>query len=78
MSDALREDGKMTSEDSYMIGRNLIIYHDDEEHVCTVFIVCMGLPFSQSHPYQQDKCSNGHNLLGLYKTPHYVTNYIPF
>jgi hypothetical protein len=33
MSDAQREDGKMTSEDSYMIGTDLMVYHDDDDDV---------------------------------------------
>jgi hypothetical protein len=34
-SDARREDGKMTSEDSYMIGTDLMVYQDvlDEDDV---------------------------------------------
>jgi hypothetical protein len=31
-SDALRKDGKMTSEDSYMIGTDLVIYHDVDDN----------------------------------------------
>jgi hypothetical protein len=30
MSDAQREDGKMTSEHSYMIGIDLMVCHDDD------------------------------------------------
>jgi len=30
-SDAQREDGKMTSEDSYVIGTDLMVYHDDDD-----------------------------------------------
>jgi hypothetical protein len=32
MSDAQREDGKMTSEDSYMIGTDLMVYYDDDDY----------------------------------------------
>jgi hypothetical protein len=32
-SDAQREDGRMTSEDSYMIGTDLMVYHDDDDVV---------------------------------------------
>jgi hypothetical protein len=30
-SDAQREDGKMACEDSYMIGTDLVVYHDDDD-----------------------------------------------
>jgi hypothetical protein len=30
MSDTQREDGKMTSEDPYVIGTDLLVYHDDD------------------------------------------------
>jgi hypothetical protein len=34
--DAQREDGNMTSEDSYMIGTDLMVYHDDDdENICS-------------------------------------------
>jgi hypothetical protein len=31
MSDSRREDGKTTSEDSYLIGTDLMVYHDDDD-----------------------------------------------
>jgi len=37
-SDAQREDGKMTLEDSYMIGTDLMVYHDvyDDDDMLTI------------------------------------------
>jgi hypothetical protein len=37
MSDTQREAGKMTSEDSCMIGTDLIFYHDDDDDDITVY-----------------------------------------
>jgi hypothetical protein len=37
-SDAQREDGRMTFEDSYMIGTDLMVYHDDDdEYSCCYY-----------------------------------------
>jgi hypothetical protein len=38
-SHAQREDGKMTSEDSCMIGTDLMVYHDDEEEETLRYLV---------------------------------------